>query len=90
MYLLVHLFDVRALPIKFLLQTPPDFTDRIFRWSFHLLTFLFITFLFIHDFLFFLCIPFISVLSDFPFVYHVVSFLNHFSVMSPESLDFVQ
>ena len=35
MYLLVHLFDVRALPTKVFLQTPPDFTDRIFRWSFH-------------------------------------------------------
>ena len=43
MYLLVHLFDVGVLPTKFFLQTPPDFTDRIFRWSFHLLTFLFIT-----------------------------------------------
>ena len=43
MYLLVHLFDVDVLPTKFFLQTPPDFTDRIFRWSFHLLTFLFIT-----------------------------------------------
>ena len=43
MYLLVHLFDVGVLPTKFILQTPPDFTDRIFRWSFHLLTFLFIT-----------------------------------------------
>ena len=42
-YLLVHLFDVGVLPTKFFLQTPPDFTDRIFRWSFHLLTFLFIT-----------------------------------------------
>ena len=43
MYLLVHLFDVGVLPTKFFLQTPPDFTDRIFRWSFHLLIFLFIT-----------------------------------------------
>ena len=43
MYLLVHLFYVRSLSTKFFLQTPPDFTDRIFRWSFHLLTFLFIT-----------------------------------------------
>ena len=43
MYLLVHLFDVGVLPTKFFSQTPPDFTDRIFRWSFHLLTFLFIT-----------------------------------------------
>ena len=43
MYLLVHLFYVRSLSTKFSLQTPPDLTDRIFRWSFHLLTFLFIT-----------------------------------------------
>ena len=35
MYLLVHLFDVRALSTKVFLQAPPDFTDRIFRWSFH-------------------------------------------------------
>ena len=34
-----------------------------------------------HSFLYF---------SDFPFVYHVASFLNHFSVMSPESLDVAQ
>ena len=35
MYLLVHLFYVRSLSTKFFLQTFPDFTDRIFRWSFH-------------------------------------------------------
>ena len=34
-YLLVHLFYVRSLSTKFFLQTFPDFTDRIFRWSFH-------------------------------------------------------
>ena len=34
-----------------------------------------------HSFLYF---------SDFPFVYHVASFLKHFSVMSPESLDVAQ
>ena len=35
MHLRVHLFDVCSLSTKFFLQTLPDFTDRIFRWSFH-------------------------------------------------------
>ena len=35
MYLLVHLLYVRSLSTKCFLQTFPDFTDRIFRWSFH-------------------------------------------------------
>ena len=34
-HLLLHLFDVHPLSTKFFLQTPPDFTDRIFRWSIH-------------------------------------------------------
>jgi len=32
--LLFHLFDVRSLH-KSCLQTAPDFTDRIFRWTIH-------------------------------------------------------
>ena len=34
MRLLFHVFDVRSLHKSFL-QTPPDFTDRIFRWTIH-------------------------------------------------------